>query len=203
MNPFDREKRCNFTKARTEYKKMCRKSEAESRRKLTKKLIELGQNDPKLFWSTIKEMNNWGKEKTDPTDDISTESWIKYFKNLLNDSRKASTDGAHSGPGTFEPVLDSRIKLKELQDALGSLKSGKAPGPDEILGEYLKLFGQTFEDILLRLVNVIFIEQIYPTQWTLNFLKPIFKKGSTKDPDNYRGLAIGSTLLLNCLVLFY
>ena len=136
-------------------------------------------------------MNNWGKEKTDPTDDISTESWMKYFKNLLNDS--TSTDGAHSGPGTFEPVLDSRIKLKELQDALGSLKAGKAPGPDEIPGEYLKLFGQTFEDILLRLVNVIFVEQIYPTQWTLNFLKPIFKKGSTKDPDNYRGLAIGST----------
>ena len=30
--------------------------------------------------------------------------------------------------------------------------------------------------------------------WTLNFLKPIFKKGSNKDPDNYRGLAIGSAL---------
>ena len=27
----------------------------------------------------------------------------------------------------------------------------------------------------------------------MNFLKPIFKKESTKDPDNYRGLAIGST----------
>ena len=60
------------------------------------------------------------------------------------------------------------------------------------MGEYLKIFGQTFEDILLRLVNVIFSEQIYPSKWAENFLKPIFKKGSSTDPDNYRGIAIGS-----------
>ena len=84
------------------------------------------------------------------------------------------------------------ITLKELRDAIGNLKSGKAAGPDEINGEYLKIFGQTFEGILLKLVNIIFSKHIYPSKWALNFLKPIFKKGSTKDPDNYRGLAIGS-----------
>ena len=82
-------------------------------------------------------------------------------------------------------------------------------GPDQILGEYLRVVGQHFEDTLLRIVNVIFFEQIYPSQWTLNFLKPIFKKGSTKEHENYRGLAIGSTfaklfsfILLKRLVQF-
>ena len=192
LNPFDREKRHNFIKARADYKKVCRKAESAGRRKLTAKLIEIGQNDPKLFWKTIKQMNNWGKKKNEPTDDISMQAWMNYFKNLLNDDNPPN-NASHSGPRTFEPILDGRITRKELQIALGKIKVGKTPGPDEILGEYLKQFGQTFEDILLRLFNAIFSEHIYPSQWTLNFLKPIFKKGSTKDPDNYRGLAIGST----------
>ena len=29
---------------------------------------------------------------------------------------------------------------------------------------------------------------------TFNFLKPIFKKGESEDPDNYRGIAVGSTI---------
>ena len=88
--------------------------------------------------------------------------------------------------------LDSMITLKELREAIGNLKGGKAAGPDEVIGEYLKNVGLAFEDILLKLVNLIFSNHIYPAKWALNFLKPIFKKDSTKDPDNYRGLAIGS-----------
>ena len=45
--------------------------------------------------------------------------------------------------------------------------------------------------------------------WTTDFLKPIFKKGEKNDPDNYRGLAIGSAfaklfsqILLNRLTEF-
>ena len=33
---------------------------------------------------------------------------------------------------------------------------------------------------------------IYPSKWNNSFLKPIYKKGDTNDPDNFRGLAIGS-----------
>ena len=84
-NPFDRSKRQSFVKARAAYKKVCRKAEVAHRQQLSKKLIEMGQSDPKLFWSTIKKMNNWGKRETDPTDKISPENWINHFENLLND----------------------------------------------------------------------------------------------------------------------
>ena len=45
---------------------------------------------------------------------------------------------------------------------------------------------------MLKLIRHIFVEHIYPTTWTVNYLKPIHKKGKTTDPNNYRGLAIGS-----------
>ena len=152
--------------------------------------MEIGQSDPNLFWKTIKKMNNWGKEQTDPSDDITPNKWIDYFQDLLNDRNTGSAD-APRGFHTFDPLLDRRISVNELREALQKVKINKAPGPDGILGEYVKVFGHTFEDILLKLVNIIFSQQIYPAEWAENFLKPIFKKGSTADPGDYRGLAIG------------
>ena len=52
---------------------------------------------------------------------------------------------------------------KELQEGLAQLKVGKAPEPDEILREYFKVFGHSFESILLKLIRVIFAEHIYPS----------------------------------------
>ena len=110
---------------------------------------------------------------------------------------------------TFEPILDGKIEIKEIRDAVNQLKKGKAAGPDKILGEYLKIFAQIHEITFLKLVNLIFSEQIYPSQWISNFLKPIYKKGKHNDPDNFRGLAIGSAfsklfsfILLGRLVKF-
>ena len=170
--PFDKKVRNDFVKARNWYKTVCRKAESTARLKLTQKLMNLGQTDPKLFWNTIKEMNNWGGNKHDPTDDIDLDKWIQYFRKLLNDNNSTRHSTGDQLP-TFEPTLDSKIKIKELRQALSCLKSGKACGPDDILGEYLKVFGYNFEDMLLRIVNSIFTEKLYPSQWTSNFLKPI------------------------------
>ena len=68
---------------------------------------------------------------------------------------------------------------------------------------------ESFPHLLLKLLNKIFSEHIYPSSWCVNFLKPIFKKGEKDDTDNYRGLAIGSAfaklfsqILLNRLTSF-
>ena len=84
---------------------------------------------------------------------------MKHFEELLND-RNAGFANIDRGQATFEATLDSRISLRELRDALSNLKRGKTPGPDEIIGEYLMIFGKTFENILLKLLNVIFTEHI-------------------------------------------
>ena len=59
---------------------------------------------------------------------------------------------------------------------------------------YLKAFAESFGDILLAIFKKLFALQIYPSEWASNFLKPIYKKGGSEDPDNYRGLAIGAAL---------
>ena len=85
----------------------------------------------------------------------------------------------------------------------------KKLGPDRVLYDYLKVFGEAHGDILLKMINGIFCENVYPEDWNLNYLKPIYKKGDILDPDNYRGIAIGSSfaklyslILLNRLIEF-
>ena len=96
--------------------------------------------------------------------------------------------------------------MKELQEAIQKMKYGKAAGPDGIVAEYIKFATANVVKILLQLMNIIFSHALYPTTWTNNFLKAIYKSGPTDDPGNYRGLAIGSvmaklysTVLLNRL----
>ena len=190
--PFNKTNRDLFVKARTAYKNTCRKAEKAHRKQLTKQLLEMGKNDPKMFWNIIDKMNNWGKSKSDPSDSIAPDRWIKHFSKLLNSTKNRSSHPTLSTSASFEPTLDRMISLKEMHDALSDLKPGKAPGPDGVLLEYLLVFAETFGQMLLKLLNKIFSEHIYPSSWTVNFLKPIFKKGEKDDTDNYRGLAIGS-----------
>ena len=193
-DPFNLNCRDLFLKARTAYKKTCRKAEKVHRGALANQLLEIGKNDPKSFWSIIDKMSKWGKTKTDPSDIITPLRWRDHFTKLLNNAKSESLNLTPEMGSTFEPVLDGRITLKEMHEALYELKSGKAPGPDGILLEYLRIFAETFEQTLLSLLNKIFSNHLYPSNWAVNFLKPIFKKGETDDTDNYRGLAIGSAL---------
>ena len=156
-------------------------------------------------------MNGWGKDKCDPADNITTMVWNEHFKRLLNKQNNVPCDeqkGDDTFP-TFDPTLDGRITILELRETLKVLKSGKAPGPDGVLVEYLKLFGMKYENILHKIINNLFTSSIYPRQWHTNFLKPIYKKGDPHNPDNFRGLAIGSAfsklfsmILLKRLTIF-
>ena len=197
-HPFDKQKRQAYIKCRNEYKRTCRKAEKKSRHDLTKKLFEIGQNDPKGFWNIINKMNNWGKEKTDETDQISPSTWKEYFTKLLNDTNEGNNSlNDETTPNfipTFQPILDRQISMAELRKALLLLKNHKAAGCDRITAEYLKAFAEPCGDILLRILQKLFAQHVYPSEWTSNFLKPIYKKGESLDPDNYRGLAIGAAM---------
>jgi len=178
--------------------------------------MDIGMNDPKTFWNIIDDMNHWGKEQKDETDHIKPASWATYFKKLLNKSNvdtpniENRTQALHDFSGTtFDPILDRRIECKELHEGLSKVKGNKAPGPDGILVEYLKIFAETHEGILLTIIRPLFSNHVYPSQWDSNFLKPIYKKGDMEDPDNYRGLAIGpafaklfSQILLKRLITY-
>ena len=63
-----------------------------------------------------------------------------------------------------------------------------------ILNEFLIAGKESLVEPLCRLFNLVFNSGTYPSLWSLNFLRPVHKKDDRKDPDNYRGIAVGSCL---------
>ena len=62
-------------------------------------------NDPKGFWNIIEQMNNWGKEKTDETDQIKPSVWKDYFTKLLNETNETPETEFPNFAPTFHPIL--------------------------------------------------------------------------------------------------
>ena len=59
-----------------------------------------------------------------------------------------------------------------------------------------------FSPLLAKIFNLILIGGCFPENWSLSFLKPLYKSGSVCDPSNYRGICLSSCLgKLFCSVL--
>ena len=121
-------------------------------------------------------MNKWGNKTIDESDSIKPQTWHDYFSKLLNKPMTDPPDPSGDYPPTFDPILDGTVTVAELRASLKQLKCHKAAGPDGILAEYIKAFGETYEGILLKILKEIFSQGVYPSEWNSNFLKPIYKK---------------------------
>ena len=73
-------------------------------------------------------------------------------------------------------------------------KNGKVPGEDRVLNEMPKSGKLTLSDSLCKIFNVVFASERYSYSWCKNLLVPVFKSGIPDNPDNYRGISIGSCI---------
>ena len=78
--------------------------------------------------------------------------------------------------------------------AINLLKKNKAPGLDNLTNDLITARKQSLVKPLCKMFNLIFRTAKYLQRWTLCFLKPVHKKDTLDDPDNYRGIAISSCL---------
>jgi len=92
------------------------------------------------------------------------------------------------------PHLNSVPTLRELKKILPKAKDNKAPGVDGILNEMIKRGGPELLSTLLLLFHLLFITELIPTKWKLVPLDPLFKRGDTLDPYNYRPIGKLSNL---------
>ena len=189
--PFDNHLRELAIHARKVYKTACKQAESKLRDEVARRLLELSGSDPKEFWKTLKNMREWGRKPPDPSDGIQPHTWQRYYTELLN---KQTTKPFTPIPGESDPLLDHPLKLEELKEAITIAKRGKACGPDIVQIEYIKHATEDVVKLLFRIMKILFKTAMFPQQWTVNFLRPIYKKECKDDPNNYRGLAIASTI---------
>ena len=195
--PSDRNRE-TMVKARSEYKKASWKCRRDYEKKQTSKLLEARFKNVKLYWKMLSGKNIRKKPNVTldefyyhfmglsnpedtfyrPDDDI-----VDEYRNMMQNDIQVM----------FEE-LNVSIEESEIAKAIKELKCSKSGGPDLIINE-LFLHGS---DILIpnlkTLFNHVFRSGIFPQEWSEGILIPLYKKGNSATPSNYRGITLLSVL---------
>lgn len=90
--------------------------------------------------------------------------------------------------------LATLFSTEELLNAANSIKNRKAPGPDGIPAEVLKILARERPHFLLTMYNACLMDGIFPEPWKIQKLVLISKgKGDPEHPSSYRPLCMLDT----------
>jgi hypothetical protein len=143
--------------------------------------------DPAKAWKHLEVFT----KKWSPRSRLTCAAAKAHFSRLLNPGT-SPPDVAFPQQQPTSPYRTGPFDVAELRQCLHDLKSGKSPGPDNVPNEILKL--PECNDILLRLVNRMFVDGCTPESLRESTLLPFYKKGDKDDPSNYRGIALMQTI---------
>ncbi|XP_041453635.1 uncharacterized protein LOC121406831 [Lytechinus variegatus] len=167
-----------------------------------------GSND-KLFYRLVKRTK--GSRSTDTLSYRGTtyegEAVLDGFNTYFSDLAKPDYINASSPPEIdeafptrpFQDNLNQPLQpstSKDLDEAINSLKKQKAAGPDNISPEHLIYLGPIARKLLLALFNRCISLKYIPEPLKSGLIVPVHKgKGKdVKDPSNYRGITVSSTI---------
>ena len=205
-NPKDPYTTGQYNKA----KKLYRKTVKQAKRMYEIDVIQALQNkaaNPKEFWSFLKKVGEERKNEAISSSSPGPEEWLQHFT-ALN-----ATDPSSMGPVTEKvhslnkeindelekvdvspSLLVANVGKEELENGIKALKLGKAVATDLISNEIIKTTADLITPLLMALFSKIIKCEIFPEDWSLGIIIPLFKSGDTSDPNCYRGITINSCL---------
>jgi len=176
-------------------------AEAEEYKKAKKDLKSAIQTSKKSKWEELRsDLNNnpWGlgyklvlrklgaRTSTPELKEDTMDNIVNTLFPTHEIERNASTSVDEYSPPLFT--------VDELRSAAKALKNGKAPGPDGIPAEILKIVAEENPEILLQMYNCCLQEGIFPDVWKRQQLVLISKgKGDPESPSAYRPLCMLDT----------
>lgn len=194
--------RLAFVSYREEYRAAVKEAKNEYYKKQAKDLNTA--KDSKAFWKGIKIIN--GTSNARPIS-LSATQLGNNFKQALNTNGRNYS--AYKTAPKENKDIDREIEMKELTDAIGRLKLGKSPGKDGLTAELYKELPEEALREILGILNRIWAIEDIPNAFREAIIIPIHKKGSKKDPNNYRGISLLNSLgkiftgiILNRLEIF-
>ena len=183
----------NYICSRNSYKSFLK---IKKRNYSVKKSSYLLQNlkNSKLFWN---EINNICPKQY-AVSNITLDMWFNHFKNIFRqrdiNPPICSENLVCNLPTDYNASynMNSPFSLFEINRAIRICKTGKAPGPDNILNELFKHKHLDCIDFILTAFNSIFESHDFPFEWSHANIIPVHKKGDFNSCDNFRPIWLTS-----------
>ena len=171
---------------------MCKSKRLHCEKQKRSELSNACKN-PKEYWRLIKQNCN---KNLNLENQIAPEQWIDYFENLLNTNAESENDTLlqeivqnHDASDLDSPITDD-----EIISSIKSMNPGKSPGPDGIVIEMFKSTLGQILPFLKTLFNDVYDRGEVPADWCESIICPIFKSGSNREPQNYRGISLMNSI---------
>ena len=178
----------NYKASKARLKNVCRSKRIQFEKEKRSELLNACRN-PRNYWKTIKQNCN---KKSPLKDQVSSETWVHYFQNLLN--MEVGSENEHLLQNITQDHdcndLDRPISNTEIISSIKSIHSNRSPGPDGICIEMFKSMQNEILPFLNILFNQTYDSGILPEDWCKNIKCPIYKSGQQTNPENYRGISL-------------
>ncbi|XP_061458411.1 uncharacterized protein LOC133373121 [Rhineura floridana] len=175
-----------FRAARKMFKQLIKRKKIIALRQTWQNLLQASKlKDSTMFWHIIAQQ--WPKSNFQLECAIAPAIWENYYTPLYQGNY--IMDDPLADPSIEFPVW-SPVTSAEVLDLIATLKSNKAPGPDNIPPEVFKANAKWWAPTLAALFTNINSSMVIPQGWGAAIIIPIYKKGSRLNPANYRPISL-------------
>ena len=196
-----------YRTSRNYYSQEVQRIKREFEEKQAEELVGDLRTNPKKWWSTAKETIGMNKNNTipslvSPNGTVHNEDEDKA--NLFNDyftgvqslaSEPDPTELPHQPDDPDGPHLDEITATdQDVRDLLATLDTNKAYGPDDLSPKVLKEAGPAIVKSVVKLFNLSLSTGIFPRNWKLANVVPLYKKAEDYFTSNYRPISLLSIL---------
>lgn len=174
-----------------EFQKLCRTKKQNFHRN-TLKSVAANVKNSKQFWSEVKFSQRTYRE----IPRIPIDKWHNHFQIVFQSIGLEETDNESDIFNNQETLSESEQALfngeitdDEILAVVRELKRNKATA-GYLVPEHFIVSVDLLLPYIRQIFNRIFLRGIFPDQWSLSLLVPVYKKGPLNNPDNYRGIAL-------------
>ena len=143
--------------------------------------------------------------KTDSGETLTNTSEIANYINRHfaaigpNLASKISTDEDNVSPEQFLTKTDPGFYFKGVDSSrvlklLNGVKIAKATGIDKISNRILKIAAPIIYKSLTDIFNLSIASNVFPSDWKVAKVSPVFKSGDQSDANNYRPISVLPTI---------
>ena len=203
-----------FVAQRNLVTRLLRKAEKQYSTSLFRDRSTRSSSASNTFWSYVR--STMGKSQVSSIPDLVNDAGAtlrgddqkacalnSFFTAQTNLKLKDSDPDLTDLPKNSKSFMSLYATSTEIYDILRSLPRRKAPGPDTITTDLLRICAPGIASSLSVLINRSFRDAVFPSGWKLAYVSPVFKKGNPSLLTNYRPIALLSAVGKVCERLVY